>query len=313
MRNSLFTHTLNVVFRLFWCVLLTFLSLIVLTALDVYLRALTLTAEQFLENLRVNFFVMFLLFLFAIEGSYVMSTVKRRQKIRVKEKSILEKVSLETRAQLTNGFKWTTLCLLIVWFAVVESGQFSLFSESVRSMIGWWSLPIYLLVLISLFLSLVLVDRWDWAVYNLEEFGRTGRFENLQKGLKDYNKALGSTLSIKRLLTISQCVEEGFLIGNDQEKEEMGRQLHVLFLNLKDRNVCSADRNLIDLSQSAEETVRRQKEVLGFEAKYPYRLVLWDTLRSSVGRVFPEVLSLLIGIAVLVILSYFGIKISFLP
>jgi len=312
-RNSLFTHTLNVVFRLFWCVLLTFLSLIVLTALDVYLRALTLTAEQFLENLRVNFFVMFLLFLFAIEGSYVMSTVKRRQKIRVKEKSILEKVSLETRAQLTNGFKWTTLCLLIVWFAVVESGQFSLFSESVRSMIGWWSLPIYLLVLISLFLSLVLVDRWDWAVYNLEEFGRTGRFENLQKGLKDYNKALGSTLSIKRLLTISQCVEEGFLIGNDQEKEEMGRQLHVLFLNLKDRNVCSADRNLIDLSQSAEETVRRQKEVLGFEAKYPYRLVLWDTLRSSVGRVFPEVLSLLIGIAVLVILSYFGIKISFLP
>lgn len=316
MQQNILTYTVSIIFRLLWSVLLTFLSSFLLILIAVYGSARTITTESFLQTLYGLFLPLFLLFLFLTVGAYILSIAHEifRPKFRSKIRARIEKVELETRALITQGFRSTTICLLIVFVLIVASSQTSYLTESARSMITQWYFPVYLFLIFSTFLSNFLVDRLDWAVYNLERFGLTHELRSLQKALKDYNRALGSTLSVKRLLTISQYVDEGFMIGSVKEKEDMTRQLHVLSTNLRDGNICYADRNLIDLSQLAEETVRKHREFLGFEARYPYRLRLWDTLRSSVGKVFPELMLVLIWIAVLMILSHFGItKVIFPP
>jgi hypothetical protein len=288
--------------------------LIVVVLLDVYQKAATLNAEDFIQIMRSGFPLLFSLFLLVIEGSYAFTIVAEISESRIRAgRTILGRVNLQTRALVTTGLRWTTVCLMILFLAVGASSQFNYFSDSLRSMIQQWLLPVYLLLIVCTSLSLILVNKWDWAVYDLEEFGRSHDLDSLQKALRDYNRVLGSTLSVKRLLTISQYVDEGFTIGSEKEKEDMTRQLHILTSSLKEHNVCAADRCLIDLSQSAEETVRRHKDVLGYEPKYPFRLMFWDTLKTSSRKVFPSLVLVLIWIAILMGLSYFGVRIPFPP
>jgi hypothetical protein len=314
-RQNILTHTVNIIFRLMWSVCLTFASSILFILIAASTRAIPLAIDPFLQAMYGVFFPLLLLFSFLTVGTYVLGIVEPyRAQAMGKLRARVEKLSLENRALVTQGFRWTSVCLMLLLFLIVSSGGASYLAEPVKSAITSWFVPVYFILIFSFVMSVFLVDRLDWAVYNLEQFEQTHELSSLQKALKDYNKALGSTLSVRRLLTISQYVGEGFLIGSDKEKEDMTRQLHVLGTNLRGNNICDADKSLIDLSQLAEETVKKHREVLGFEARYPYRMRLDDAIRSSVGRAFPELMLVLVWIAVLMILSYFGVtKLIFPP
>jgi hypothetical protein len=226
----------------------------------------------------------------------------------------LRKMSLNNRQKTAVFLRWTTLFSLVIFFvSSLLVSQETLANPSYKTpLVNWISIP-YFIVLTFGLIGKFLMNRKDWALYHLENYRKTKKCVDLEKTLRSYNKILGSTLSLKKLVALSQYVEEAFKIGNIEEVEKLDQKLETALDNLRTENVSKIDNNLIDLSELAIKVTEKHEKVLGFEPRYPLRILISEKLRSSLDRIFPQVVIFLVWIGFLLVLARFGIVNITLP
>lgn len=152
----------------------------------------------------------------------------------------------------------------------------------------------------------------DWTLYHLRCFRKSRAYEDLEKALRDYNKILGSSLSMKQLLTVSQYVHEAYKVLNREDIQELDNKIDNVIASLENKEISKANEGLIDLSKFSIEHLKEHEQILGFKVKYPYRLRLWEHAKMSIGKIFPQFILFLIWIALWIVLLLLG-KITISP
>ena len=220
----------------------------------------------------------------------------------------LRKLSLYKRQRITVFLRWNiafSFIIVIVLFLLI--GQETWVNPSYKSPLLNWFLILYFVVLLMLPIRKFIMNQNDWAVYHLENYKKASKCKDLEKTLGSYNKILGSTLSPKTLVALSQYVEEAFKIGNDDEIKQLNAQIEKTMSNLRNKEVPEIDKDLIELSVLAKKMTEEHERILGFEPKYPLRILLDEKLRSSTDKVFPQIILFLVWIGLFLVLARFGI------
>ena len=86
------------------------------------------------------------------------------------------------------------------------------------------------------------------SIISLTAYKKTKTCQDLESALRSYNKALGSSLSLKKIIAISQYVKEAYKIGNEEEIKELNAQVDKTVNSLKSTNISEIDDNLVALS-----------------------------------------------------------------
>jgi hypothetical protein len=226
----------------------------------------------------------------------------------------LRKMSLNSRQKTAVFLRWTTIFSFAIFFVFsLLVSQETLANPSYKTpLVNWIFIP-YFIVLTFGLIGKFLMNQNDWALYHLENYRKTQKCGDLEKALRSYNKIIGSTLALKKLVALSQYVEESFKIGNTEEVKNLDEKLETALDNLRTKDVSKIDNNLIDLSELAIKVTEKHEKILGFEPRYPFRILISEKLRSSTERIFPQIVIFLVWIGFMLVLARFGIVNIALP
>lgn len=154
-------------------------------------------------------------------------------------------------------------------------------------------------------LSRFIMNMFDWAIFYLQEFVNNRYCDDLEKALARYNQILGSTLSHKKILEVSQCINEANKIGKKNEWEKISKILNMAIDSLERKSLSKTDELLIDAIKLSNEEIKKHRETFDFQVKYPLRLKIVDFFRITLSKVFTQfVLFILWIILVLLMISY---------
>jgi len=298
-----------VIFQIVWSVFLSLLTSFVLILFARGTDPTKMNVDYIIMSLYQLFPVLFALafsFLFAghivkASGRIVAPQSLKRIELRVRN------LSLERRLLLDKFLNRSTIILLFVILAIAALLFQEIYTtDTYGSSLIFWFLAAYGMAFLFKGCGDLLMNEADWALFYIEDYQKTMQIRSLEKGLKHYNKIIGSTLSIKKLAEISQCVNEAFKIGNDEDIQKVRLQIERIKGDLGSIDVQAANANLIDLSNISTEITREHRDKLGFEFKYSYRLRLLEHTKNLLSGVFPEFMKFLLWVAILLVLAYLG-------
>lgn len=223
-------------------------------------------------------------------------------------------IEKDTRLLVSNFSKWMGVCLVLIGlvFMILHLNEVHVrISTSNRFPFDITLLFSYFLPLLSGF-SLIgaaqfLMNPYDWTIHYLQKFLQDKDIADMDRALRTYNRVIGSSLSLKKLLSISQWVSEAHKIGNNKVSENLDSRIHNVIKSLESRNIAEANNRLISLSKYAMELIKEHKETLGFEVSYPLKLRILEQFRGSLSKIFTQFMLFLLWLAFVVVLASLGI------
>ena len=227
----------------------------------------------------------------------------------------LRKISLDKRQRIVVFTKRIVVsCFLIAFFLVLMLTQESLLNPAYRSpLINWVFLLFFMIYGLAIF-SKFLITPKEWIRFHLENYKKTEYCKDFESALRSYNKALGSSLSLKRIIAISQYVEEAYKIADEDEIKHLDSLSDKTLNSLSIDSTSEIDDNIIALSELAKKITKEHQRTLGFEPRYPYRIILSEKLSSSTDKAFPQIVIFLTWVGILLVLARFGIvNVTFPP
>ena len=223
-------------------------------------------------------------------------------------RSKLRNISLDNRQRMAVFLRWTILFSFVIFFVLfLLIGQETWVNPSYKSPLVNWFLILYFVPLVLVPIRKLVMNQNDWAQYHLDSYKETKKCKDLEKTLGSYNKILGSTLSPKTLVALSQYVEETFKIGNNDEVNQLNVQVEKITSSLRNNEVPKIDDDLIELSVLAKKVTDEHEKILGFKPKYPLWILLSEKMRSSSDKIFPQIILFFVWIGLFLVLARFGI------
>lgn len=314
MLNKVRTFLANVAMRIVWSIAVSALVSLAIIALA---RCAGVTQIGLWEMIKRNFPPMLLAFfvpsfslLFFI---YLVSVASQKSEpefwLRIEKK--LRHMNENTRRLIADFLKWTGLCLVLIGLVFLALMLSEVSMSTPRqfpdiALLTSFYLP-FLLGSTLVGTARFLMNPRDWTIHYMQRFRRGKVPEDLDKALRNYNRTLGSSLSLKRLLSISQCVNEAYKIGNRKDWEDLDSQINHVIGLLKNKNISDANNGLITLSKSAMKLIEEHKQTLGFKVTYPLRLRIWEGFRESLAKVFSGFMLFLVWFALYIFLTSLGL------
>jgi len=222
------------------------------------------------------------------------------------------RIDEKTRLLISNFLKWTGVCSLVISMTlmVLLLDEAYIHSPNQYSMDRVLFASFTLTALLSMILvnaARFLMNPYDWAIYYLQKFLQEKTPDDLEKAFRNYNRILGSSLSLKKLLAISQYINEGYKIGKKNESKNLDKVIGSIIKSLERGRLSQANDRLLALSNSAMELIREHKEILGFEVKYPLRLRISEQIRGLLSKIFPQLMLFLVWLMLVVFLASLGL------
>jgi len=211
------------------------------------------------------------------------------------------KVKLKTISQkhfLSNFLKLASVGLLSIGtISAILIFQESTLGFNAQSIFPIFALTYFFGVTVLLFRPLFMSNT-DWIILHFENFRNTKKDSSLQRALETYNRSLGSCLSLRKLLAITQNVTESYKIGSTVQKSELDEKISKIIDGVKAKDLPNIDSNLISLALISKEMTKQHKAVLGFSVKYPLRFLAWEQTKISFFKNYPKLMYLLLGIVI---------------
>lgn len=231
-------------------------------------------------------------------------------------KNRVRQFSVKTRIGIANCLRWTSYCCLLIMLislllTIREILVGDILGRFANIGIGITLLSFYAAGICAV-IGRFVMNRYDWIVEHLQNFQKHGNLDDLNKALINYNRILGFTLSTRKLLEISQRVKEVYTIGEEKALKAMDREIITLIDSGKTRDVKKLDRSLIKLSASAEKKLSEHQKRLGFKVRYPIRLRIIEHTKNAFGKIFPQLMLIMIWLVIIIVLMHVGI-ITFPP
>lgn len=304
----------NLAIRIIWSIAVSALLSLAIIALG---RCLGFAQTGLWENIRLDFPAMLLSFFIPsftlIFSKYLLSVASEKSEpeflLRMEKK--LRHINENTRLLVANFLKWTGLCLSLIgliFLVLMLNETYRIIPRRFADITLLISFNLsFLLGLTLIGTARFLMNPCDWTIRYLQRFRRNKIPGDLDKALRSYNRTLGSSLSLKKLLSFSQFVNESYKIGKKKDSEDFDSQIDCIIKSLENRNISEANDRLITLSKSAMKLIKKHEETLGFEVTYPLRLRIWEGFRETLTRVFPQLMLFLVWLALYIILVSLGI------
>jgi len=300
------TIVANISFRVVWAILLSVLASLTLIFITRFGGFTQQSLEYILyRNFISLFFIFFVIFSFILLGLLFLSLASSLSDPKIFQRIAkkLRSVSVENRRLIAEFCRWTSICLLLIVLVLASLITHEASTDSAPSYLSIWLLITYFLPVFLISIARFSMNSVDRAIYHLQRFRKTKASEDLEKALKDYNRILGSSLSLKKLLTISQCVTEAFKILTHKKSQQFDTQIQDIIGNLKAENISEANAGLIALSNSVMEQIEDHIQTLGFEVKYPRRLRFSEATKAILNKVFPQFMVFMIWIGLVILLG----------
>lgn len=138
--------------------------------------------------------------------------------------------------------------------------------------------------------------------------GKWKIFKDLERGLKNYNRAVGFGFQAKKLYSITQYARHVYSLGLREEIYPLETGLDKIIQAFENRNLGEIPKTLAELAKNSDSFV----EKYGIEFKPSFRTRTKETITSSFHKALPQLIWLLISIGIFLLLSPFiPIEISF--
>lgn len=228
--------------------------------------------------------------------------------------SIASMLSLEKKRSISNFLKWISIGSFAsgTIAGVLYVQQSFLGVSAIQGLLYSFCL-LYFIGIFSFVTRAILLTNADWVIVNLHDFNKTENASCFKKALLSYNKCLGSTLSLKKLLVTSQYVTQAYRISTNTQKDALNLQITKICAKIKEKKIPETDLEIINLVKQAKEIIKEHNSVLGMSVRYPLKIMFWEQTKLSLAKNYPKLMYLILGIILLVALKQFNLLPEVLP
>lgn len=160
--------------------------------------------------------------------------------------------------------------------------------------------------LFSGFLGVSLIFHYDISLIYFRNF-RTNKikhFKDLKHGLENYNKAVGFRFQSQKLYAITQYAKHVYNLELKEEINRLETKLDKIIRALENKNFGEIPSTLTELSKNSNFFIKKYGDV-GIEIKAPFWTRTKEAITSSFHKALPQLIWLLIAIAIFLVLRMF--------
>lgn len=130
------------------------------------------------------------------------------------------------------------------------------------------------------------------------------RFKDLKLGLENYNRAVDFSLQRKKLYAIIQYVKHVYNLGLKEEKHRLETNLDKIIRALENENLSEIPKTLVKVFKNFDSFIKEYGDI-GIEIRAPLWTRTKETMVSSFHKALPQLIWLLITIAIFLVLRMF--------